>query len=107
MIWARVLALSRQPSTRSLRNEYLTAENRILRARVKGRLLLSPAEKATLAEIAHRIGRKALDELAAAARPDTKSSRSATKVKGTLLTQTCWDRPAVPGREPCPSFGYG
>jgi putative transposase len=54
-----------------LRNEYLSVENRILRAQIKGRLLLSDAEKATLAEIAHRLGRKALKEVAAAAKPDT------------------------------------
>ena len=48
-----------------LRNEYLSAENRILRAQIKGMLLLSHAEKATLAEIAHRLGPNALDELAA------------------------------------------
>jgi hypothetical protein len=54
-----------------LRNEYLAAENRVLRAQSKGRLLLSDAEKATLAEIAHRLGRKALEELAAVAKPDT------------------------------------
>src|SRR3989442_3514528 len=41
------------------------------RPQIKGRLLLSHAEKATLAEIAHRLGRKALDELAAVARPAT------------------------------------
>jgi hypothetical protein len=52
-------------------NEYLAAENRILRAQIKGRLLLSDGEKATLAEIAHRLGRKALEELAAVAKPDT------------------------------------
>ena len=46
-------------------------ENRILRAQIKGRLLLSDAEKATLAEIAHRLGRKALEGLAAVAKPDT------------------------------------
>jgi hypothetical protein len=39
-----------------LTNEYLAAENRILRAQIEGRLLLSDAEKATLAEIAHRLG---------------------------------------------------
>src|ERR1035438_10834127 len=54
-----------------LRNEYLAAENRILKAQIKGRLLLSEADKATLAEIAHRLGRKALEEVAAAAKPDT------------------------------------
>jgi putative transposase len=36
-----------------VRNEYLAAENRILKAQIKGRLLLSEADKATLAEIAH------------------------------------------------------
>jgi hypothetical protein len=30
-----------------LRNEYLAAENRILKAQIKGRLLLSEADKAT------------------------------------------------------------
>ena len=33
-----------------LRNEYLGAENRILRGQIKGRLLLSEGEKATLAD---------------------------------------------------------
>jgi hypothetical protein len=55
-----------------LRNEYLAAEHRILRAQIKGRLLLSDAEKATLAEIAQRLGRKALEELSAVAKPDTR-----------------------------------
>jgi len=43
-----------------LRNEYLATENRILKAQIRGRLLLSDAEKRTLAEIAYRLGRKAL-----------------------------------------------
>ena len=47
-----------------LQNEYLVAENRILKGQIKGRLLLSEAEKATLADIAHRLGRKALEEVA-------------------------------------------
>jgi len=54
-----------------VRNEYLAAENRILRAKIKGRLQLSDGEKRTLAEIAHRLGRKALAEVAVAAKPDT------------------------------------
>jgi putative transposase len=54
-----------------LRNEYLAAENRILRGQIKGRLLLSEGEKETLAEIAHRLGRKALEDVAATAKPDT------------------------------------
>src|SRR3989442_11371989 len=73
MIWAHMLAYITGTVDQELllRNEYLAAENRILRAQIKGRLLLSDAEKATLAEIAHRLGRNALDELAAVARPDT------------------------------------
>jgi hypothetical protein len=53
------------------RNEYLAAENRILKAQLKGRLKLSDAERATLAEIGHRLGRRALGEVANVARPDT------------------------------------
>src|SRR5690348_13789705 len=73
MIWARMLAYITGTVDQELllRNEYLAAENRILRAQIKGRLLLSDAEKATLAEIAHRLRRKALEELAAVAKPDT------------------------------------
>jgi hypothetical protein len=54
-----------------LTNEYLAAENRILRAKIKGRLLLSDSEKTTLAEIGHRLGRKALADVAASAKTDT------------------------------------
>lgn len=54
-----------------LKNEYLVAENRILRAQIKGRLLLSDNEKATLAEIAKRVGRKALAQIGCVAKPDT------------------------------------
>ena len=53
------------------RNEYLAAENRILKAQLKGRLKLSDAERAWLGEIGHRLGRKALAEVATVARPDT------------------------------------
>src|SRR6266853_2221883 len=73
MLWARLLAYVSGAVNQELllRNEYLAAENRILRAQIKGRLLLSEGEKATLAEIAHRLGRKALAEVAVAAKPDT------------------------------------
>ena len=54
-----------------LRNEYLVAENRILKAQLKERLRLSDAERAKLGEIGHRLGRKALGEVATAAQPDT------------------------------------
>jgi putative transposase len=72
MIWAQLLAYVTGTVNQELllRNEYLAAENRILKAQIKGRLLLSQEEKATLAEIAHRLGRKALEEVASTA-PDT------------------------------------
>ncbi len=54
-----------------LRNEYLAAENRILRAKIRGRLLLTDPERATLARIGKRLGRKALQGLSAIVRPDT------------------------------------
>ena len=49
----------------------MAVENRILKAQLKGRLKLSDAERATLGEIGHRLGRKVLDEVANVARPDT------------------------------------
>ena len=45
-----------------LQNEYLAAENRILRAKLPSRLRLSDPERATLAEIGKRVGRKVLRE---------------------------------------------
>src|SRR5215510_3515917 len=73
MNWARVLAYVTGTVDQELlaRNEYLAAENRILKAQLKGRLKLSDAERATLGEIGHRLGRKALAEVATVARPDT------------------------------------
>ena len=73
MLWARLLAYVTGTVKEELllRNEYLAAENRILKAQIKSRLLLSEEEKATLAEIAHRLGRKVLEEVAATAKPDT------------------------------------
>src|SRR5260370_2097806 len=73
MLWARMLAYITGTVDQELLlgHEYLADENRILRAQIQGRLVLSDAEKAPLAEIAHRLGRKALEALAAAAKPDT------------------------------------
>ena len=73
MLWARMLAYVTGTVNPELllQNEYLAAENRILRDQIKGRLLLSESQKVTLAEIAHRLGRKALEDVAATAKPDT------------------------------------
>ena len=73
MEWARMLAYITGTVDQELllRNEYLATENRILRAQIKGRLLLSDREKRTLADIGYRLGRKALEGVATAAKPDT------------------------------------
>jgi transposase InsO family protein len=69
MEWARILAYISGTMDQELllRNEYLAAENQILRGQLKGRPKLSDAERAKLGEIGRRLGRKAL----AAALPDT------------------------------------
>src|SRR5712664_428667 len=73
MDWARILAYVTGTVDQKLlaRNEYLAAENRIIKAQLKGRLKLSDAERGALGEIGHRLGRKALADVATVARPDT------------------------------------
>ena len=95
MVWARMLAYITGTVDQELllRNEYLAAENHILKAQIKpsftkqrkiptyldaeqlGRLLLSDGERASLAEIAYRLGRKALEEVALVAKPETILAR--------------------------------
>jgi putative transposase len=73
MEWARILAYITGTVDQELllRNEYLAAENRILKAQLNGRLRLSDAERATLGEIGRRLGRKVLGEVANVAQPAT------------------------------------
>src|SRR3989454_8304985 len=73
MDWARILAYVTGLVDQELlaRTEYLAAENRILKAQLKGRLKLSDADRAMLGKIGHRLGRKVLGEVANVARPDT------------------------------------
>ena len=54
-----------------LQNEYLAAENRILRAHLPDRLRLTDPERSTLAEIGKRLGRNLLDQVACVAKPET------------------------------------
>src|SRR5437868_5342940 len=54
-----------------LRNDYLVAENRILRKQINGRVRLSDGERKELAEIGAKLGKKALAEIATMATPDT------------------------------------
>ncbi len=62
--WVRLLPYVTGSVNRELllRNEYLAAENCILRAKLPSRLRLSNPESATLAEIGKRLGRKVLGE---------------------------------------------
>ena len=77
MDWARILAYISGTVDQELllRNEYLVAENRILKAQLKSSLRLTDAERMTLAEIAYRLGRKALEDVANAVKPDTLLGR--------------------------------
>ena len=54
-----------------LRNEYLVTENRMLRHQITGRVRLTDAERKTLAEIGHKLGKQALAEVATIVKPDT------------------------------------
>jgi hypothetical protein len=54
-----------------LQNEYLAAENRILRSHLPPRLRLSNPERQRLSEIGKRLGRRALAQVACVAKPDT------------------------------------
>jgi hypothetical protein len=80
-----------------LRNAYLAAENRILRNHIKGRVPLTDAERKTLAEMGQKLGKKALDEVATIAQPDTILAWHRT-----LVAQAC-DRspPRKPAGRPC------
>ena len=66
MNWARILAYVTGTVDQELlgRNEYLAAENRILKAQLNGRPRLSDAERGVLGEIGHRLGRKVLADIA-------------------------------------------
>src|SRR3954471_14503691 len=71
--WARLLAYVSGLVNQKLllQNEYLAAENRILRAHLPNRLRLSDPERSTLAEIGKRLGRTTLQQVACVAKPDT------------------------------------
>jgi len=73
MNWKRMLAYVTGSVDEELlgRNEYLVTENRILRNQIKGRIRLTDCERISLALVAKRLGRKALQEVAHIVRPET------------------------------------
>ena len=54
-----------------LRNEYLAAENEILKSKIEGPVRLTDPERIRLAKTAKRLGRKALEGVPCTVRPDT------------------------------------
>ena len=54
-----------------MQNEYLVAENRILRAQLPRRLRFTDPQRYTLAEIGKRLGRIALEQVACVVKPET------------------------------------
>ena len=73
MDWQKLLRSIRESVDEELRlrNTYLAAENRILRQQINGRVQLSDSDRQALAEIGQKLGRKALEEIATLAQPDT------------------------------------
>jgi len=120
MLWARLPAYVTGTVNQELllRNEYLPAENRILRGQIKGRWLLSEGEKATLAEIGNRLGRRAREDVAATANPDTILSwyrkLVANKSDGSKWCRSVWrpkldeetERLVMQMARENPSWGY-
>src|SRR5258708_13834750 len=54
-----------------LKNEYLLAENRILKTHLQPGFRLSRPDRTTFAEIGKRLGRRLLQQVASIANPDT------------------------------------
>jgi transposase len=73
MDWKQLLAHITGSVDAELRlcNEYLDAENRILRKQINGRVLLTNSDRRTLAALGQKLGRKVLEEIATVATPNT------------------------------------
>jgi hypothetical protein len=73
MDWKQLLTYSARSVNEELRlcNAYLAAENRILRHQLPGRVSLTDAERTTLAVLGQQLGKKALEEIATVAKPET------------------------------------
>lgn len=73
MTWKTLLAYISGSVDEELikRNEYLVAENRILRSHLEGRLRLTNSERITLAKLGKELGRRTLEDVCAIVRPAT------------------------------------
>jgi hypothetical protein len=105
MDWARILAYVTGTVDQALlaRNEYLAAENRIMKAQLKGRLKLSDAERGALGEIGHRLGRKVLAD-----RHGSPAGHYPGLVSQAYRPQIRWiEGPSRPGQTPDQTRGRG
>jgi len=87
-----------------LQNEYLAAENHILRVHLSPRLRLSDPERSTLAEIGKRLGRKALEQVTCVAKPDTILAGTENRSHASLMDRGIAPIPA--GRESHPNWKH-
>ncbi len=73
MSWKKLLEFTKESLNDHLRlrNEYLMAENRILRSPIDGRAQLTDSERKELAAIGAKRGKKALAQIATVAQPET------------------------------------
>jgi len=81
-----------------LRNDYLMAENRILRHQMNGRVQLTDNERQELAALGAKLGKQALQEIATLAKPETIlawNRKLAGQQATTSQPPTCVGRPRV------------
>jgi putative transposase len=73
MSWKRILATITGSVDDELRrrNEYLVAENRVLRSRLGARIALKDEERSVLARLGKALGLRTLSEIASIAKPET------------------------------------
>src|SRR5262252_1945699 len=97
--WARLLTFVTGLVNQELllRNEYLVAENRILRARLSSRLRLTDPERSTLAEIAKRVGRKAMKDIAQVPRQTPSWAGISDWSPPSSMVRSCGGIPAARG----------
>src|SRR5260370_26679807 len=100
--WARLLAYVTGLVNQKLllQNEYLAAENRILRSHLPARVRLSDPERCTLAEIGNRLGRKALEKVACVAKPDSSLSWYRRRIPPNFRASQCPTYPVPPRLAP-------
>ncbi len=109
MDWSRMLAYITGTVEQELllRNVYLATENRILRAQINGRLLLLNAEKKTLANTGHRLGRQALEDVANGPNPPLLWAGIEDWSRASSMGQSHVDLPADPESIPTSSNSQG